>query len=129
MKQMRMGRMQFRIMKVLWERGSASAREITEALSRERAVAHSTVQTLLRKLESKGAVRHEVAERTFQFQPAVDSQSVTRAATHDLIERVFGGSAAGLVAHLLKEERIPAKELETIRNLIDQHKPGKKGKP
>ena len=129
MKQMRMGRMQFRIMQVLWERGSASARQITDALSRERAVAHSTVQTLLRKLEAKGAVRHEVADRTFQFHPAVDSQSVTRAATHDLIERVFGGSAAGLVTHLLKDDRIPPKELEAIRNLIDEHKPAKKGKP
>jgi len=129
MNQVRMGRMQLRIMKVLWERGSASAREITEALSRDRAVAHSTVQTLLRKLEAKGAVRHEVADRTFLFHPAVDSQSVTRAATRDLIERVFGGSAAGLVAHLLKEERIGPKELEAIRHLIDEHTPGKRGKP
>src|SRR4051812_10483882 len=125
MKQVRMGRMQLRIMKVLWERGFASAREITEALSRERAVAHSTVQTLLRKLEAKGAVRHEVAERTFLFHPAVDSRRVTRAATRDLIERVFGGSAAGLVTHLLKEERIPPEELEAIRNLIDGHEPRK----
>src|SRR5689334_24415411 len=105
MKQMRMGRVQVRIMKVLWERGSASAREITGRLGEEGAVAHSTVQTLLRKLEAKGAVRHEKVERTFVFHPCVDSRSVARGATRELIERIFGGSATGLVAHLLKEEK------------------------
>jgi BlaI family penicillinase repressor len=129
MKQVRLGRMQLRIMKFLWERGSANARQITEALSIEKPVAHSTVQTLLRKLEAKGAVRHEQADRTFVFHPTIDSQSVTRNATRELIERVFGGSAAGLVAHLLKEERIPRKELDAIRQLIDQHTSAKKGKP
>jgi BlaI family penicillinase repressor len=128
MKQVRLGRMQLRIMRVLWERGSASAREITEALCREANVAHSTVQTLLRKLEAKGAVRHETADRTFVFHPSIDNKSVTRGATRDLIERVFGGSAAGLVAHLLKEERIGRKELDHIRKLIDEHESRNKGK-
>ena len=129
MKQVRMGRMQVRIMKVLWEKGSASAREITDALSREGVVAHSTVQTLLRKLEAKGAVRHEKVERTFVFSAAVDSRSVARGATRELLERVFGGSAAGLVAHLLKEEKIPRKELQEIRNLIDDYDARQKGRP
>ena len=129
MKHMRLGRVQLRIMKVLWNRGSASARQITDALAAERPVAHSTVQTLLRKLEAKGAVRHEVAERTFVFYPAIDRHSVTRAATRELVERVFGGSAAGLIAHLLKEERIAPQELQAIRKLIDEHAPVKKGKP
>jgi BlaI family penicillinase repressor len=120
--------MQLRIMKVLWERRSANAREITEALSKERMVAHSTVQTLLRKLEAKGAVQHKTMDRTFVFHPTIDHRSVTRGATRELIERVFGGSAAGLVAHLLKEERIGRKELEQIRKLIDEHETRDKGK-
>ncbi|HXE52659.1 MAG TPA: BlaI/MecI/CopY family transcriptional regulator [Tepidisphaeraceae bacterium] len=129
MKHVRLGRVQLRIMKVLWDRGSASARQITDALCTERPVAHSTVQTLLRKLEAKGAVRHEAVERTFVFYPNVDSHSVAQSATRDLVERVFGGSAAGLIAHLLKEERIPPGELNAIRELIDQHTHAKKGKP
>jgi len=129
MKQVRMGRMQVRIMRVLWERGSASARKITESLGREKPVAHSTVQTLLRKLEAKGAVRHEKVERTFVFHPTVDSRSVARGATRELMERVFGGSAAGLVAHLLKEEKIPRKELEEIRKLINDYEARQKGRP
>ena len=122
----RLGRIQLKIMQVLWEHGSANARQITEALSREKPIAHSTVQTLLRKLEAKGAVRHEVHDRTFVFKPLIDSRSVTRSATRELLERLFGGSASGLVAHLLKEERISQDELQAIRGLIDRHSAGQK---
>ena len=59
----RLGRVQLKIMQVLWEKGRANAREITEALNREAPIAHSTVQTLLRKLEAKGSVAHEAVER------------------------------------------------------------------
>jgi predicted transcriptional regulator len=129
MSAVRLGRVQLKIMQVLWERGSASAREITEALCRQRPVAHSTVQTLLRKLELKGAIDHEIQHRTFVFRPLIDSTSVTRSSTRDLIERVFGGSAAGLIAYLLKEERIDKKELAALRTLIDRHAAGRKEKP
>ena len=116
----RLGRVQLRIMQVLWDRRKASAREITDTLNRSGpAVAHSTVQTLLRKMEEKGAVSHRTEDRTFIYHPLVDAPSVTRSATRDLIERVFGGSAAGLVAYLLKEERIPRSELQEIRRLIE----------
>jgi BlaI family penicillinase repressor len=107
-------------MRVLWERRAATAREITDALNLDEPIAHSTVQTLLRKLEDKGSVKHRAQERTFVFYPAVEEQRVTRSAARELIERVFGGSAAGLVAHLLKEERMAPEEIESLRKLIDQ---------
>ena len=116
----RLGRVQLRIMHVLWDRKKASAREITDTLNQSGPpIAHSTVQTLLRKMEEKGAVGHRTEDRTFIYHPLVDAPSVTRSATRDLIERVFGGSAAGLVAYLLKEERIPRSELQELRRLID----------
>src|SRR5262245_65747267 len=104
MSETRLGRVQLQIMRVLWQRGQATARDITDALQAEGPIAHSTVQTLLRKLEIKGAVRHRVDNRTFVFLPAVAEQRVTRSATRDLVERVFGGNVAGLIAHLLQEE-------------------------
>jgi BlaI family transcriptional regulator, penicillinase repressor len=65
----RLGKVQLQIMGVLWARGQATAREITEALCRKAPIAHSTVQTLLRDLEEKGAVTHDVQGRTFVFRP------------------------------------------------------------
>src|SRR5690348_2527328 len=116
-----LGRMQFRIMQVLWERGRASAREITEALNEAEPVAHSTVQTLLRQLEAKGAVGHEAHDRTFVFFPRIKEDKVKRTAARELLDRVFGGDVGSLVAHLLKSERMSRDELNELHRLIDQY--------
>ena len=115
----RIGKVQLRIMRVLWKKGRANAREITEAMNAVEPIAHSTVQTLLRKLEAKGVIAHDVDDRTFIFYPLVKEEDVTKSATRDLIERIFNGSTAGLVSYLLKHERIPADELRAIRKLVN----------
>jgi BlaI family penicillinase repressor len=117
-----LGRMQFRIMQVLWDRGRASAREITDDLNVSEPVAHSTVQTLLRQLESKGAVGHDATGRTFVFFPRLKEDRVKRTATRDLVERVFGGNVGSLVAHLLKSERLSSTELDELHRLIDNER-------
>ena len=118
----RFGRVQLMIMQVLWQTGRANAREITEALNRREPIAHSTVQTLLRKLEAKGAIDHDVDGRTFVFYPLVKEAKVKRRAARELVQRVFGGSPAGLVACLIEHEQVDPQELEEIRKLIDRRK-------
>lgn len=115
----RLGRVQWKIMQVLWDRGRANAREITDAVSRTEPIAHSTVQTLLRKLEAKGAVAHDVEDRTFVFYPQVKEDKVKRGAVRELVDRVFDSSVAELVSYLLQNERVPREELDRIRKLID----------
>ena len=119
------GRMQLRIMQLLWDRGRASAREITDMLSESEPVAHSTVQTLLRQLEAKGAVGHEAEGRTFLFYPKLKEDRVRRSAVRDLVERVFGGDVGGLVAHLLRNEKVSREELDELRRLIDDQRKAK----
>ncbi len=116
----RLGRVQWRIMQVLWEKGRVNAREITDALNRIEPIAHSTVQTLLRKLENKGAIDHDIDERTFIFYPLVEVENVTRSALKDFVDKIFEGSPAGLVSYLIKNEYIPPEELENIRKLINK---------
>jgi BlaI family penicillinase repressor len=115
-----LGRVQLKIMQVLWSKGRATAREITDALAASQPIAHSTVQTLLRGLEEKGAISHEMEGRTFVFFPLVEEDQFVQSATRDLIERVFGGSAGMLVAHLLKNENVSRNELDELRKLIDR---------
>ncbi|HUT91389.1 MAG TPA: BlaI/MecI/CopY family transcriptional regulator [Thermoguttaceae bacterium] len=116
----RFGRVQLMIMQVLWRKGRANAREITDALNRREPIAHSTVQTLLRKLEAKRAIDHEVEGRTFVFYPLVKEDKVKRGAARDLVKRVFGGSPAGLAAYLIEHERVTPEELEELRKLIER---------
>ena len=106
-------------MQVLWERGEATAREITDALSQNAPIAHSTTQTLLRKLEGKGAVTHDTRDRVFVFRPLSRQSEVSATAARDLLTRVFGGSVYGLVSHLLKHESVSDDELERLRELIE----------
>jgi len=116
----RLGKVQLQIMQVLWERGEATAREITDALNLAAPVAHSTTQTLLRKLEDKGAVTHESRDRVFVFRPLSRQSEVSETAARDLLTRVFGGSVYGLVSHLLRHEDISDDEMRRLRKLIDE---------
>ncbi|OJW05643.1 MAG: hypothetical protein BGO49_22260 [Planctomycetales bacterium 71-10] len=127
MAEVQLGRLQFRIMQVLWDRGRASAREITEALNEAEPTAHSTVQTLLRQLEAKGAAGHEADGRTFVFFAKVPEDRVKRTAVRDVLERVFGGDVGGLLAHLIKSEGLSRKELDDLRAMIDEARKDGKG--
>ena len=114
------GEQQLRLMRELWKK-PRRARELTDALNAqagETSMAHSTVQTLLRQLEGKGAVGHVQDGRTFIFQPLVEQGRTVAQATRDLISRLFGGSAQELVAHLLESEQISPQELARIEQLI-----------
>jgi BlaI family penicillinase repressor len=110
-------------MRVLWRQGAATARTITDALAEDSAIAHSTVQTLLRQLEAKRAVSHEQRDRTFYYQAIVTEPEVTRSATQDLLDRVFRGSITGLVAHLLESEEISDEEMARLRALVNSATP------
>ena len=119
MAEVQLGRMQFRIMQVLWDRGRASARDITDAPARGNRWPTARSRPLLRQLEAKGAVGHVEQGRTFVFFPRLKEDKVKRTAARDLLERVFGGSAGSLVAHLLKEERLSRTEIEELHRLIE----------
>ena len=116
----RLGRVQLRIMQVLWDKKRATAREITDAMNVDEPVAHSTVQTLLRNLEAKHAVGHQIEGRTFIFEALVREEQVTRSVTRDLLDRVFDGSVSNLVTYLLKNEKVSPAELKELRRLINE---------
>ena len=120
-KAVKLGRVQLQIMDVLWRTGEATARQITDVLSEQTPIAHSTVQTLLRKMEAKGAVGHVKHDRTFYFKPLVAQTDVAEDAAKDVLSRVFHGSISSLVAHLIGGEQVPADEMKRLRELIDAH--------
>ncbi len=115
-----LGRVQLLIMQVLWQKKTATAREITDVIGQLEPIAHSTVQTLLRSLEDKGAISHSTQGRTFVFTPLIRESEFQTSATRDLLNRVFRGKPEQLVAHLLDSETLSANELDEIRKLIDR---------
>src|SRR6516164_707163 len=107
----RLGNMQLRIMKVLWERGVANVAEVHEALRGEVHVAYTTVATMLRKMETRGLVQHEVDGRRFIYRASVAPELVSRSMANDVLERLFDGSLADMVSHLLAHREVSRDEL------------------
>lgn len=104
------------ILKVLWEHGPSSVRDVHERLepSGGEELAYNTVQTLLRIMEAKRLVSHNVAGRTFIYTPRFSrDESASR-----FLDRVFDGAASALVLSLLRAERIPPEELERMQSMI-----------
>lgn len=120
MSNLRFGQVQFQIMQVIWEFGRVNARDITDSLNKFKPIAHSTVQTLLRKLEQKGAVAHDIEERTFIFYPLVKKEKVTQFGVRDIMDRMFAGSPSALVSNLIKNEKFTRQELDDIKKLISE---------
>ncbi|MET0212757.1 MAG: BlaI/MecI/CopY family transcriptional regulator [Vicinamibacterales bacterium] len=107
------------VMAVLWESHSASVADVVRALSKRRPVSYSTVQTILRILETKGYVAHDKVARAFIYRPLVDERQARRRALRHLVSRLFKGSPSLLVLNVLEDERIDPDELRQLKKLIE----------
>jgi predicted transcriptional regulator len=116
-----LGDLQHAIMQVLWkqgEQGEAAAADVHRALWQERRLAPTTIATMLAKMERKGVVTHRTEGRRYLYRPAVTESEVRRSMLGDLTDRLFGGSVAAVVSHLLEEREIDPDELDELRRLI-----------
>lgn len=107
-----------RLMTVLWERGRATVAEIVDALGRKRPVNYSTVQTMMRILETKGYVKHKKEGRAFMYHPVVNQQQARRSALSHLVSRLFNNSPSLLVLNVLEDRQIDQKEVERLKALL-----------
>ncbi|CAM2064632.1 BlaI/MecI/CopY family transcriptional regulator [Sulfidibacter corallicola] len=110
---------ELRIMDVLWNKGSASVREVTEELSQKQKTAYTTVMTMLGVLRDKGYVAHEKQGRAFIYFPLVDRMQARRTALSDLLKRFFDGSPTLLMQNLLDDERLNEQDLAALKNRIE----------
>ncbi len=117
----RLGDLQLQIMKVLWQVGSASVAEVHEQLGTER-LAYTTVATMLRKMEDRFLVRHRQEQRRFIYQAAVPAREVTQSMADDLVDRLFEGSLADTVSHLLQTREVGPQELDRLERMIQERK-------
>jgi predicted transcriptional regulator len=118
----RLGELQLAILQVLWERGSATVSEVHEALHWPEPLAYTTVATMLRKMEARALVHHEVDGRRFVYRAALEQEEVNRSMAHDVLERLFEGSLSGLVSHLLETRKVSRAELDELARLIQDKK-------
>src|SRR5262245_10568119 len=106
--------LQLDVMRVLWARGEASTAEVVADLDDQRALAHTTVATLLTRLEKRGLIAVRREGRQLYYRAKVAAGEVNRSMVAGLIASLFGGDAKGLLAHLLSEKEIAPGDIEKV---------------
>ncbi len=120
-KTIKLTRFEIEVMDALWALGRASVREIQERLPEKRRPAYTTVQTIVRRLEEKGAVRQvRKIGNAFIFEPAVSKKAAHRRLVDDLLQ-VFGGSARPLMAHLVESGKVSLDDIRELESLLAAH--------
>ena len=109
------------LMEVLWERGTATAAEVRDALEDE--LAYNTVLTILRRLEVKGYIGHEEEGRAHRYYPLVEREEARGSALQRLLDRVFGGSPELLLTHLVSVRSLEESEIKRLRELLQKQLP------
>ena len=109
------------ILRVLWDRGPSTVREIYEVLSDQRPTGYTTVLKLLQIMAGKGSVKRNEEQRAHVYEAVQPPETTKRQLAGDVMQRVFGGSASELMLHALAGKRTSRKELEELRRVLDEH--------
>jgi predicted transcriptional regulator len=107
------------ILRVLWERGPSTVRQVHDVLTRERPTAYTTALKLLQIMTEKGLVRRDETDRTHIYHVRLSEEQTQRQLVRDLLDRAFGGSASKLVMQALAARRSTPEELGEIRKMIE----------
>jgi BlaI family transcriptional regulator, penicillinase repressor len=112
------------ILRVLWERGPSTVRQVHESLSGPRTIGYTTVLKLMQIMADKGLVERDETDRTHVYAPRKSEEHTQRQLLQDLLDRAFGGSALKLVMQALSTKKSSPEELAKIRQLLDDHEGG-----
>ncbi len=109
------------VLKILWERGPSTVRQVMETLNKERKRHYTSFMSLLNVMAEKGLVTCASQGRAFVYEAAVSEEKTSGKLLEDLLQRAFEGSASALVARLLDRSSPSAEELKRIHELIDRY--------
>ena len=108
------------IMKLVWQRGAATVRDVYEALLERRKIAYTTVMTMMKILETKGYLKKRRQDRAFLYRPAHPKNRIIGGMIREFIDRVFNGSAEPLLVHLVKSRHLSEKDLQKIARMVKE---------
>lgn len=119
-----LSKFEWTIMNQIWDGARMSAREVMEALPPEKQRAYTTIQTYLERLVDKGYLEKEKIGMVNFYAAVVPRESVVAGATNNFVNQVFAGSASRLAAYLIPNIDLNSKEIEMIRQLLDEAERG-----
>jgi BlaI family penicillinase repressor len=111
---------EWEVMKVLWDKGQATAGEVVQALAAPMHWRPRTIKTLLARLVKKGAVATTTEGRSFVYRPAVQQARCVRQESRSFLQRVFGGAVAPAVVHLLSHGKLSPEEIRELKQILEK---------
>lgn len=108
------------VMDVLWQRSPLSADEVIAALAKTRDWQEATIKTLLNRLLKKGAIAAEADGRRYRYSPVLTREAWLTQASRGLLDRLFGGRVAPLVAHFGEQKALSKKDIAELRALLEK---------
>ncbi|HUT14363.1 MAG TPA: BlaI/MecI/CopY family transcriptional regulator [Thermoguttaceae bacterium] len=108
------------ILRVLWQRGPSTVREVRDVLDTEKPTGYTTALKFMQIMHDKGLLVRDESQRSHVYQPRVPAEKTQRQLVADLLERAFEGSARNLVMQALSAKKVSPEELAQIRALLDE---------
>jgi predicted transcriptional regulator len=112
-------RQELQIMKVVWDRGEATVKEVCDAMSQTKVTAYTTILTLMGILEEKGALVHTRSGRAYVYKPILSRGQATRNQVHDVLTRFFDGNPEKMIESVLDNEVKESEQVENVRSLLE----------
>ena len=107
------------ILRLVWQLDKATVQQICDKLPTKRKITYATVQTLLRRLEKKGYLKHKTLGKAHVFFAAVKSEDVIKKTVGDFLDRLFGGDPVPLMQYLAEHGKIGADDIEKLKRLVN----------
>ena len=108
------------ILRLVWLLDKATVQNVCDKLPARRKISYATVQTLLRRLEKKGYLKHHIRGKAHVFSAAVKREAVIKRSVGDFLDRLFGGDPVPLMQYLAEHGKIDFNDIERLKRLTDK---------
>ena len=109
---------EFEVMKVIWKHTPISTNEITEKLTRTTKWSPKTIQTLIKRLVTKGALSYEKQSRVFVYTPLIEEKEYIGQKSRSFLERYYDGDITAMLSAYIEDDKLSESEIDTLRSLL-----------
>ena len=127
MKKIGLSETEWKLMDELWEEPPKTITQLTRALEEDTGWGKNVIITMLKRLEAKGAMRHEEGERAKQFYPAVSREDTALEETRGFLNRVYSGSLGLMVDAMVNSRSLSDREIEELKEILKKAEEGRNG--
>ena len=111
---------EYEVMKIVWKHAPINTNEITECLVKTTSWSPKTIQTLIKRLVTKGALAYEKQSRVFVYTPLVDEDEYIGQQSRSFLKRFYNGDIAAMLSAYIDNDRLSENEIDSLRSLLSE---------